>query len=250
MSFGLSMHTCGVSSLHNHAEALAFYNSCRIKRGRLDTDERPIRGKERSNMGASVAGDGSVRFRYHNTDVVTWRPDNSFLIKPWSSQSTCTFANVFLPFRTYMTKGGTILVHGDHIHPLRGDLTVYADGRVEQQYPDTAFGRRRTDRRKGREALARTRYAEYLAWHNVMWPMVQGSGARRSYDWAVEKQYRQHLADENLWHDLMMSYAGDPNSLRKSIYRDAGDVFYTEYVDTLPVDTKWHNLNHWRVTSR
>ena len=247
--YGLSMHGCSVSSIRSHTEALAFYNSCKVKRGHDHGDERPIRGKERSAMGVHIS-ENVVKFRYYCTDVVSWYPDNSFRIEVYTSNSTCAFANCFTPFRTIMIKTGAMLMHGDHIYPLLGSLTVHADGRVVQEYPDTCFGIRRTDRRKGKEALARTRYAEYRAWHNVMWPMVSGGGAYRKYVWQVERDALDMLADESRWHDLMMTTTGNPDTLRKLIYREANDVFYAEYADTLPRDMSWHTLSNWIVTRR
>lgn len=243
--FGLSMHDCHVWRLDNHAEAVKFHNACRVKRGRLETDERPILGKERSNMGVRIAADGSVRFRYHNTDVVTWYPEDSFKIEVWTSRSTCEFANRFLPYGTSMLREGRILEHGDKYYPLYDSITIHADGRVEQGCETTCFAIRRIDRRKGKAALARTRYAEYRQWHDIMWPMVQEG---RRYHWNVEQDYANCLADEEKWHSLMMSYAGDPETLRKSIYRDAGDVFYDEKVPSLPTDIHWSTLGKWRVS--
>lgn len=247
--FGLSMHGCKVSSINSHAEAVAFYNSCKVKRGHDHGDERPIRGKERSNMSVRIT-DNVVKFRYHNTDVVSWYPDNSFRIETWESNSTCEFARVFTPRGTSMTKQGQVLEHNDTYYPLRGSLTVHADGRVVQGYPGTCFSIVRTDRRKGKEALANTRYAEYRQWYNVMWPMVRDT-AWLGYNWDVERFYEDYLADEDRWHDLMMTAIGDPNILRKLIYRDAADSpFHTEYADTLPGNTSWHTLSKWSVSVR
>ena len=247
--FGLSMRDCAVSSISSHAEAVAFYNSCKVKRGHDYGDERPIRGKERSSMSVRIT-DNVVKFKYHYTDVVSWYPDGSFKIGVYTSNSTCTFANAFTPFRTSMIKAGQKLMHGDYIYPLSGSLTVHADGRVVQEYENTCFCIGRTDRRKGKEALARTRYAEYRAWQNVMWAMASGGGAYRKYDWQVERDALDMLGDESRWHELMMTVSGDPDLLRKLIYREAGDVFYTEYADTLPRDMRYHTLNKWGVTRR
>jgi hypothetical protein len=250
MSFGLSMYHCTVSSINSHAEAVAFYNSCKVKRGHDHGDERPIRGKERSSMSVRISANGAVHFKYHHTDVVSWYPDNSFKIGVYTSNSTCTFADCFTPRRTHMTKTGTVLMHGDLIYPLLGSLTVHADGRVIQERQDTCFAIGRTDRRKGKEALARTRYAEYRTWYNVMWPMVKGTVVYLKPTWQVEREAFDMLADEAQWHDLMMSVIGNPNTLRELIYSEADDVFYTEYADTLSRDTSWHTLIKWKVTTR
>lgn len=244
--FGLSMRNCTVSSINSHAEAVAFYESCPVKGGHDYGDERPIRGKERSPMSVRIT-DNIVKFRYHTTDVVSWRPDNTFKIEAWMSNSTCAFADVFTPTGTYMTKTGTVLKHGEAYHPLIGSAVAHPDGRVDQQFANTCFATARTDRRKGREALAKTRYAEYRKWRNVMWPMLEPSGATLRHNGRASVACMDMLQDEEQWHDLMMDYMGQPDNLREFIYTGAGDVFYTEYATTLPADMRDSTLSKWQV---
>ncbi len=48
--------------------------------------------------------EGAIAFRLHDTDVVIWRPDNSFELENWGSVTTSGFARTFLP-------GGVNLAH-------------------------------------------------------------------------------------------------------------------------------------------
>jgi hypothetical protein len=247
--FGLSMRNCTVSSINSHAEAVAFYESCPVKRGHDHGDERPIRGKERSRRMHVRITDNVVKFRYHNTDVVSWCPDDSFKIEVYTSNSTCAFAGCFTPRGTYMTKQGTVLKHDDKFYPLSGGITIHADGRVEQRYAETTFAIMRTDRRKGKAALAATRYSEYRAWYNLMWPMLSGAGNRKRWGCMGRDELIAHLNDEERWHDLILLTEGAPDELRRAIYFDADGVYYQEYADALPVEDGWSRaIDRWKVT--
>jgi hypothetical protein len=245
--FGLNMYGCAVSSINSHAEAVAFYESCKIKRGHDHGDERPIAGKEGSKQMDVRIHQGAVKFRYHETDVVTWLPNDSFVVKTYTSNSTCEFAGRFLPYRTYLTKTGSVLAHGDKYYPVIDSIVVAADGVVAHKY-DAVFYIERIDRAKAKEALAKTSYAAYRDWHKVMWPMVRGNRTSGIY-------YNDHaildmLDDESLWHDLMTSRsASTPDQIRELIYRSS-DVHHPEYADTLPRDVHWSTLNRWKVTTR
>jgi hypothetical protein len=245
--FALNMGGCAVRSINNHAEAVAFYESCKIKGGHDYGDERPIRGKEGSKTMSVRIYQGAVKFRYHETDVVTWLPNDSFVVETYVSNSTCEFAGRFLPSGSHLTKTGSVLAHGDKYHPVVHTITVAADGTVTHTY-DAVFCIERIDRAKAKEALAKTSYAAYRDWHKVMWPMVRGNRPTSLY--LKDKKILDVLEDEDHWHDLMTSSsASTPDQIRELIYRSS-DVHYAEYADTLPRDVHWSALNRWRVTVR
>jgi hypothetical protein len=245
--FGLNMGGCAVRSINNHAEAVAFYDSCKIKGGHDYGDERPIRGKEGSKTMSVRIYNNVVKFCYHSTDVVSWHPDDSFVIDTYASASTCEFAGCFLPSGSHLTKTGSVLAHGEAYHPVIDKITVAADGTVAHRY-DTVFSIQRIDRAKAKAALARTRYAEYRDWHNLMWPMVRGNGPTTLY--LSDEKILDVLEDKSLWHDLMTSRsASQPDQIRQLIYQ-RGDVCHTEFAETLPRDVHWSALNRWKVTIR
>jgi len=245
--FGLNMGGCTVSSINSHAEAVAFYESCKIKGGHDYGDDRPIRGKESSKQMGVRIHQGAVKFRYHETDVVTWLPNDSFVVKTYMSNSTCEFARCFLPYRTFLTKTGSVLAHGDKYYPVIDSIIVAADGTVAHKH-DAVFCIERIDRAKAKETLAKTSYAAYRDWHKVMWPMVQGNRPTTLY--LNDAQVLELLEDEDHWHDLMTSRsASRPDQIRELIYRSS-DVHYAEYADTLPRDVHWSALNRWKVTTR
>jgi hypothetical protein len=241
MSFGLSMYECGVSSIDTHAEALRFYESCKVKRGRAPTDPRPIRGKERSPMDVRVEQD-NVIFRYHRTDVVTWRPDNSYVLSCWTSQSTATFASAFIPFRHHSTKESTVLQVGDKMYPVVNTITVRADNTVETQ---AVFAREVVNRANAKRALATTRYADYRAWHKLMWPMVCETATSR---WAYTMDTSSAaLADEANWHDIMMGIYGNPDTVRERLYHELRREFAIYDTVQEPWLLRGTNLSPWHT---
>jgi hypothetical protein len=244
MSFGLNMYDCGVSKIDSHAEALAFYNSCRVKRGNIDTDPRPIRGKERSPMDIRVKH-GNVIFRYHRTDVVTWRPDDSYTVQCWASQSTAMFASCFIPWKLDSFNLSTVLRVRDTLYPVVDRITVHADGRVDTT---AVFSRQVINRANAKQALASTRYADYVAWYKLMWPMVRGS-RHNPYQFASVRYYyvKDVLADDANWHNLMMGPNGRPDEIRNALYTALDHefaVYDTVQEASLPYRS---NLKPWSV---
>jgi len=239
--FGLSMHGCASRDINNHAEAVAFYESCKIKRGHDYGDERPIRGKEGSKSMSVRIYQGAVKFRYHNTDVVVWRPDDSYEIEAWSSASTCTFANRFLPEGHYLTRETKVLFDGGVYHPVLRGIRRHKDGTTEAQ-DKPVFRIQRIDKAAAKAVLAKTRYAEYRDWYKVMWPMVRDNG--RGYIHFTPLEVLGHLSDENLWHDLIISSnASSPDDIREVLYSYFRPYTH-ETQKTLPRDV---NYTRWDV---
>jgi hypothetical protein len=212
--FNLSMRDCAVHGIQSYDEALAFYESCPTSRGTSPGDERKIRGKERSAMGVRVKQD-KVMFRYHRTDVVVWHKDSAVRINTWSSSSTCTFANAFLPGRMWLTRSGSVLQKGDQMYPVVRWIEVAADGEVTHAYPNTHFYRDYYAREDTGPLVKATRYSEYRAWYAIMRPLLT-DGIRtqplRSED------VRELLADEAGWHTLLTNKYGTPDNVRRTLY--------------------------------
>jgi len=227
--FGVRMHNCAVWSINSYNEAVAFHDSCPEKGG-----VRRIKGKEGSRTMSIRMESGSVRFRYHNTDVVTWHPDGSYEIDPYQSRSTCEFANRFLPQGHFLTKECTVLFCGDEYHPVIGGIKVKADGTVQHMFSGTCFRTKRIDRKAAKRVLARTRYAEYRDWYKAMWPMVRDNRPTTLY--LNRRASIGLLEDETCWYDMMTSRGlSSPDDIRKAIYEEnSQEVYYYEKRETLP----------------
>jgi hypothetical protein len=242
--FGLKMYGCGTWSINTYAEAVSFYDSCPVKRGHDYGDERPVKGKARSNMGVRIKN-GCVIFRYHATDVVTWRPDNSYVIDTYTSNSTCTFADCFTPIGHRLVREGRALQVEGVYHPVVRSITVRQDGSVEHFYKGTHFYRNQVNRARAKEVLAETRYAEYRSWYEVTVPMIDRSHVRSWHGMSYEA-IMESLSDMDKWYDLMMSYYGDPAKIRARIYEErSAEVYDIVFSDTL---SSLSALSKWSVT--
>jgi len=233
--FGLNMYQCAVGSIDSYEEAVAFYKNCSVKGGHDYGDARPIKGKESSKqMNVSVSKDDEVRFRYHNTDVVVWCPDGSYVIESYPSRSTCTFANCFIPRAHHLTKEGARLQIGEWSDGILYPVLRKAVVRGDHVETTAEFLREAVDRKGSKVVLATTRYAEYREWHGLMYPMVAATatGYRQYLD---RNTIVEMLADPDRWHDLMMSREGTPAQVRETIYSLNRDQCYrVETAKALP----------------
>lgn len=232
--FGLNMYSCAARSINNHAEAVAFYESCKTKRG---SDERRLRGKETSrNMTVRIDASGNVLFKYHDTDVVTWRPNNSYVVHGWASRSTATFASTFIPDNHFMSRECQRLHIGSWsygtVYPVWRSVTVYGD----TVQTNGVFVRQVVDRKAARVVLARTRYAEYRDWYNVTIPMMRDSMPPSwNRKWYSPSEFVSMLDDTDRWLDIMLSVGGTPDAVREMLYRNSGDEAYITVTEaTLP----------------
>ena len=242
MSFGLSMRD--VPMVYGYEGAVDFYNNCDPWRGAKVDDERPLIGKRKRDTGVRMVGKDVV-FRYHNHDVVTWKPNGTVQIDTYNSRSTCTFANNFTPIGVSLEKEGTILRVGDWLYPIKGVVDVDPNMVVEGSLGK--FLKTTVNRKNARQFLATTKYAEYRAWHAVMSAMTEPPvWWRRAY--LSRRDVSDKLNDQECWHELMMSNVGTPEQLRKTLYTwapSAHCVWDQTYKDRLPRGT---DLKTWKTT--
>jgi len=229
--FGLKMHTvCRVTSWQDAADTLN--RATRLKQ-RSD-GSYPLPGKERNkDISVRMVNDG-IAFRYHHTDVVTWRPDGSYTYEPWSSRSTCTFFNQLCPIGHDLTRAAEVLIIGDKGYAIYGGSPVH----VRDCKPVSGLGvfqRQVIDRKRAKEVLAGTRYAEYREWYKVMMPMLMP----RSGEYLSPNDAVLYLRDETKWPALATERWDDftPDKMRGVIYfLNSESCYKTETYDVLPAN--------------
>lgn len=242
--FALRMSGCAVWSINDFAEALAFYEKCKPIEG--DDGYRRVKGKEGSKQMSvymTVARD-SVRFRYHHTDVVVWRRDNSYSLNlQYGSVSTAIFANRFIPKdHAVLRQGHVIQAHG-HLWPTRHSrVTVLPDDEVTGI--EREFVKQQVNRLRAKEALKQTRYGEFSRWHKVMSNMLEDNGKlKRRYRFIGNNQTMLELLEtEEGWHDLLLE-KDSLVQLRGAIY-EKFEVYDTQRVIKLPAKA---NSNSWII---
>jgi hypothetical protein len=231
------MHGCAVWKINNYEQAVSFYNRCEpVKRN--NPTVRKIRGKETSRVMNVRLDDGVVRFRYHDTDVVSWFPDNTYMLDlTYESRSTQEFSYHFIPNRHYvLSLGREIQVNGWLYPTLNKTVKVTADGVVTP----TGFKYVKwfINRERAKEVLSKTKYRKYQRWYNTIWPVVRESITRKCV-YSLNDALNL-LADETKWYDLMESYCGMPDTIREYIYTE-NNVYDRVEVDRLPANNKKHN---------
>ena len=227
--FGLNMHTvCRVTSWQDAAATLQRATGLKQR----SDGSYPLPGKERSkDVSVRMVSDG-IAFRYHHTDVITWHPDGSYTYDPWTSRSTCTFFNQLNP--DYLTRDGDVLIIGDKGYAIYGGTPVH----VRDCKPVSGLGvfqRQVIDRKRAKEVLAGTRYAEYREWYKVMMPMLTPRSGRS----VNPIDALDYLKDETKWAELATDRWADynPDKLRGVIYGIyEADCYKTETYDVLPAN--------------
>lgn len=242
MAFTVNMHWR--DCVGSHASALQLHTKAEAKPWRNGGDDYPLPNKRVRHMGVRKLPDGSIAFRFHRTDVVTWHPDETYTLVPYQSQSTCDFANTFLPSWHQLCRTGTLLTIGGWrngtMHPVDYDSTVRINPATNAPtHPlKSVFRKRKVDRKKAKALLAETNYAEYREWRKLM---VAMSGTGTSCWDVTAHNLKEYLADRDKWYDLMRSYYGNPGTIREFIYKTTfGDrsPHHYEYADTLPANTR------------
>lgn len=224
MSFGFNMR--GVPYVKTYNEAVAMFE--KAVPWRNGGDDRPLPGKRSRTYGVRMNGDDVV-FRYHRTDVIRWHKDGSYEIDTggYNSRSTCEFANHFMPNRHWLAKQTAHLRIGDWVYPIVGTrVTVSETGAVSGSGLGR-FKKTSINRKKAKAMLTELGYYPYLAWHKLMYPMVQDtmpSKYRRPF--MSESNVIEALqAGQDAYHDLMVSYVGEPDTVRELLYRARGAAF-------------------------
>lgn len=238
---GLRMSDCRVNGINSYAEAVAFYNTCPTSGGMRDGVHRAIKGKSGSRATGVRMSEGSVMFRYHSTDVVTWRPDGSYVVDlTYTSRSTCEFANRFIPDGHYAEKEAYHLRVEDFIYPAACNLVVRPDGTVTGMIHK--FYRWAVDKRRARKFLESVNYPEFQKWHAAMFPLVRDTLGRGNPEFHMWNAINM-LEDPDLWHSLMIVIGGNLAALRHELYERAG-VYDEISADRLPSTTA---MNKWRL---
>jgi hypothetical protein len=182
-----TFNSCGAKSVRNYAEAVRNLEAAQL----TPTGRRKVMKDYGWQLGSKntrirQSGDAIV-MRLHNTDVVTWHPDETIEIDNWSSQLTAAFIRHFTPLSagadstlTYfpeITKladddwrgrwASARVVHGD----VRFVLTDEGH-RPDLDTCDTFRWLAVSDRKATRQLSAEYHIAEFKNWLFMALPML------------------------------------------------------------------------------
>lgn len=248
MSFGLTMW--GVPYAMTYNQAVALYE--KAVPWRKGGDDRPLPGKRSRNYGVRMDGDDVV-FRYYCTDVIRWHKDWSYEIDTggYGSRSTCTFASHFMPHYHWIEKEMAHLRIADTVYAVAGQRISVSETGVVSGSGLGRFKKTTINRKKAKAMLTELGYYPYLAWHKLMHPMVQDTmPAQRRCAYVDECDIAPMLHCADKWHELMMSWSGDPDTMRETLYRYCGreyDIYDHTYYDSVSYTT---NVRRYAVVMR
>lgn len=246
----------GLPSLLTYTDALKFWEGA--AKWRDEDNERILDSRKKRRVNIRMLRDGSVACRLHNTDVVTYHPDNRMTLVPWASVSTDEFANRLLRWtniNTYFKQG--ILRVGGKIYRATGTITLaynpdtkgYAI--ISAPEPFTSYT---VNRKEANAVLKEHNYKAFANWVRML--AVSGVQFEPNRRCAIIDVPR-YLADRAEWESLLsVSYhwhtrgkiAVDVtlSNVRYALYQDNPQVYDSV---TVPYLTEWKEVERWKRNS-
>lgn len=152
--------------LTNYAAALRFWE--RADKWRDYENDRVLDSKRKKYVTIRKLRDESIACRLHNTDVVTFHPDNTMTVVPWRSVSTDAFFNSLCSGHHLWSwfNIGLILVN-DKYYRAVDRLKIRCDP-VQLLSEPPPFKITTINRKVATEVRKQYRYNEFAAWVKMM----------------------------------------------------------------------------------
>ena len=197
----------GMPYLMTYKDVSQYYDKCK-ERTNSPIGERKLKDHATAFTGIRKRGDNYL-LRYHSTDVVVWTPDK-VLVTPYCSRSTGTFAERFLP------RSISVRATDDHFFIRDRDDKVWAahvgpfqmshDGSILTPGRMAGFAKRSLNRKKTRELLARTRYADFREWLTITGEVLGFRGGP-SWQYPEWEQTLDYLGKgEDGWYEIAQAF--------------------------------------------
>ena len=218
----------------------------REKTGHLHANDRRLGDSTKRYHGIIKYDDGDVALRYHDTDVVTWHPGDSFTVRAWPSRSTGAFATATTPHGiSFNMIGGSgkkdaLVSVGDRwykmrnpCHFVRGTRTFNIGAVPRTRYSHEIAGAKRS---ANVESATRDPNARDMEWtpqdtYTFDWPVVLQPKARAACR-------ARHLSDLEHWLRAAWFLRGD--SIQYRAARGFESDRYT--FDRLNDRSRWHEF--------
>lgn len=216
-----------------------------------DYDERALDTKRKKHVTIRKLRDNSIACRLHNTDVITFHPDNTMTVKPWSSISTDEFFNSLIGANHGILawfNTGLIRVQ-DKFYIAYDELKIdCASGRLLSE--PRPFRISTINRKKSGEVRKLYSYQDFATWVKMMAAMNE-IPPRQNRMWVALHDVCSMMQDRNDWPALMLTtdypprvdVIGTLNRVREGIYDKHPEVYD---VKVRPHLATWQEVRQWK----
>lgn len=96
--------------------------------------------------------DGAVALKYHETEVVTWKPDGSIVLDSggWRTSTTKVRLNYYASLNVYQDNRVWYVKHGGAVYTFKDGMVLKPDGSVEGAGPKASQASREGAKLRGR----------------------------------------------------------------------------------------------------
>ena len=246
--FSASFRTLTVS---NYNAALSKWESIKPIRGRKDQNTRPLYRRGDDTKTIRQLNNGSIAFRLHSTDVVTFNVDGTMDLEPYSSVSTCAFVRAVLGYHNHIHAHWSDRDHSLPNHVTQVEGRYYNTPSFASLYKDDTthkwsllagsepFDIVTLDKALTKEALKDTGYNEFKIWLTTqirlgLDPRKGDSWRRGPYDWSHRDVSSYLTNGPSYWGEMVRRMSvrchvnRDLEVLRRAVYKYAGAVTTTE----------------------
>lgn len=212
MTFALNSYR--LPKIRSYAEAFSKWDKTKPWRGDADTNTRPFRKDRKRDLSMRKLDDGSIAFKFHDTDVVVWHPDNSFTVTFYPSVSTGALATALMPGSLYASFSSEphIIVDRDHAYQIKSPCLFVEEvnGWFPRDYKP--FYWRTVDRNKAKQALANEPHVEqFITWAKAITALKGGvldpSTSRSEYYGGDIDVIINRMRNREAWQDVYNSLA-------------------------------------------
>jgi hypothetical protein len=238
-------------TVSNYISALSKWESIKPIRGRQDQNTRPLYRRGDDSKTIRQLNNGSIAFRLHSTDVVTFNKDGTVDLSPYASVTTCSFVRAVFGYHNHITAYWSDRAHGlpDNVTMVEGRYyntpsfaTLSKDDTAHKWVllaGNEPFEITRLDKTLTKEALNDTGYNQFKLWLATqirlgLDPRKGDSWRSGAYEWS-ERDVSSYLTNgPNYWGEMVRrmskrcEVSRELEVLRRAVYKYAGAVTVTE----------------------
>lgn len=244
--------------LSSYTAAVEFFAQAQTWRGDSPDGERKLDGNKRHATIRELS-DGSIACRLHNTDVITYHPDNTITVRPWGSRSTDEFFNALTRaiygLQSSFTAG--VIQVGGRFYRAVEKMKINVADRPEMLTKTEPFRFDSINRKRAKAARDLYGYSDFSAYAGMAEKMGMAPVPPRErmpvftpearLDALKNREYWPHLlvpqSHKVFGEVVAVSAALTLSDVRQAIYtvhRDVYDKTEEPYLES------WHDIERWK----